>query len=91
MQIAQRLYEGVNIGGETVGLITYMRTDGVQIAGEAIAAARNAILKAFGEPYLPVGSAPIHDQGEERAGSARGHPPDGSDAIPGACEAGPRA
>jgi DNA topoisomerase-1 len=53
MQIAQRLYEGVNIKGETVGLITYMRTDGVQIAGEAIAAARNAILKAFGEPYLP--------------------------------------
>ena len=53
MQIAQRLYEGVNIGGETVGLITYMRTDGVEIAGEAIAAARNAILKAFGEPYLP--------------------------------------
>jgi DNA topoisomerase-1 len=53
MQIAQRLYEGVNIGGETVGLITYMRTDGVEIAGEAIAGARNAILKAFGEPYLP--------------------------------------
>jgi DNA topoisomerase-1 len=53
MQIAQRLYEGVNLGGETVGLITYMRTDGVQMAGEAIAAARNAILKAFGEPYLP--------------------------------------
>jgi DNA topoisomerase-1 len=53
MQIAQRLYEGVNIGGETVGLITYMRTDGIQMAGEAVAATRNAILKAFGEPYLP--------------------------------------
>src|SRR5437868_2687643 len=53
MQIAQRLYEGVNIGGETIGLITYMRTDGIQMAGEAIAATRNAILKAFGEPYLP--------------------------------------
>src|SRR5438477_3235952 len=53
MQIAQRLYEGVNIGGETVGLITYMRTDGIQMAGEAIAATRNAILSAFGEPYLP--------------------------------------
>ena len=37
MQVAQRLYEGVDIGGETVGLITYMRTDGVQIAPEAIA------------------------------------------------------
>ena len=32
MQVAQRLYEGIDIGGETVGLITYMRTDGVQIA-----------------------------------------------------------
>ncbi|HUF43928.1 MAG TPA: type I DNA topoisomerase, partial [Aestuariivirgaceae bacterium] len=53
MQIAQKLYEGVDIGGETVGLITYMRTDGVQMAGEAMAATRNAILEKFGEPYLP--------------------------------------
>ena len=53
MQIAQRLYEGVDLGGETVGLITYMRTDGVDMAGEAIAATRNAILKSYGEPYLP--------------------------------------
>jgi DNA topoisomerase-1 len=53
MQIAQRLYEGVDINGETVGLITYMRTDGVQMAAEAVAEARNAILKYFGEPYLP--------------------------------------
>ncbi len=56
MQIAQRLYEGMDIGGETVGLITYMRTDGIDMAPEAIAATRNAILKSFGEPYLP--SAP---------------------------------
>ena len=40
MRIAQRLYEGVDIGGETVGLITYMRTDGIDMAPEAIAAAR---------------------------------------------------
>ena len=40
MQVAQRLYEGVEIGGETVGLITYMRTDGVDMAPEAIAGAR---------------------------------------------------
>ena len=53
MQVAQRLYEGVDIEGETVGLITYMRTDGVEIAPEGIAAARNVILKQFGEPYLP--------------------------------------
>lgn len=53
MQLAQRLYEGVDIKGETIGLITYMRTDGVQMAGEAVAETRNAILKHFGEPYLP--------------------------------------
>jgi DNA topoisomerase I len=53
MQVAQRLYEGVEIGGDTVGLITYMRTDGVQIAPEAIAATRRAISANFGERYLP--------------------------------------
>jgi DNA topoisomerase I len=53
MQIAQRLYEGVDVGGETVGLITYMRTDGVQIAGEALAATRRLIDKEFGAGYLP--------------------------------------
>jgi DNA topoisomerase-1 len=53
MQIAQRLYEGVDIGGETVGLITYMRTDGVQIAGEAINATRRVISSHYGDRYLP--------------------------------------
>jgi DNA topoisomerase-1 len=53
MQMAQKLYEGVDLKGETVGLITYMRTDGADMAPEAIAASRNAILKQFGEPYLP--------------------------------------
>ena len=53
MQIAQRLYEGVDLDGETVGIITYMRTDGADMAPEAIAEARNVILKTFGEPYLP--------------------------------------
>src|SRR5262245_49972372 len=43
MRIAQRLYEGIDIKGETVGLITYMRTDGVQIAEEAITATRHVI------------------------------------------------
>src|SRR3954449_4495676 len=43
MRLAQRLYEGIEIDGETVGLITYMRTDGVDIAPEAITAARNVI------------------------------------------------
>lgn len=53
MQVAQRLYEGVDVGGETVGLITYMRTDGVQIAPEAVAATRAVITDLFGDRYLP--------------------------------------
>ena len=53
MRVAQRLYEGVDIGGETVGLITYMRTDGVQIAEEAIPAVRGVIESDYGREYLP--------------------------------------
>ena len=53
MQLAQRLYEGVDVGGETVGLITYMRTDGVDMAPEAVAATRSAIGSQFGDRYLP--------------------------------------
>jgi len=53
MQVAQKLYEGVNIGGETVGLITYMRTDGVQIANEALSATRAVIGRTFGDRYVP--------------------------------------
>ncbi len=60
MQIAQRLYEGVDIGGETAGLITYMRTDGVQIAPEAIAAARSVIAGRFGDRYLPTKQRHYH-------------------------------
>ncbi len=53
MQVAQKLYEGVDIGGETVGLITYMRTDGVQIAPEAIPSIREQIAQSFSERHLP--------------------------------------
>jgi DNA topoisomerase I len=53
MQIAQKLYEGMDIGGETVGLITYMRTDGVQMAPEAIEGARAMIGADFGARYVP--------------------------------------
>ena len=53
MQVAQKLYEGIDIGGETTGLITYMRTDGVQMAPEAIQAARAAIAAQFGDRYVP--------------------------------------
>jgi DNA topoisomerase I len=53
MRIAQRLYEGIDIGGETVGLITYMRTDGVQMVDEAIAAARRLVGTDYGDRYVP--------------------------------------
>ena len=54
MSIAQRLYEGVELGQEgPVGLITYMRTDSVRIAPEALAAVRQFIQEKFGADYLP--------------------------------------
>ena len=53
MRLAQRLYEGIDLDGETVGLITYMRTDGVDIAPEAITAARRVIESDYGKSYVP--------------------------------------
>ncbi|HMB76924.1 MAG TPA: type I DNA topoisomerase [Kiloniellaceae bacterium] len=53
MRTAQKLYEGVSLGSETVGLITYMRTDGVQISNEALAATRSTIADCYGDIYLP--------------------------------------
>src|SRR6202795_1431330 len=53
MRVAQRLYEGADVGGETVGLITYMRTDGVQIVDEAISATRRVIEADYGANYVP--------------------------------------
>ncbi|MDC7682079.1 type I DNA topoisomerase [Asticcacaulis sp. BYS171W] len=53
MQTAQKLYEGVDIGGETTGLITYMRTDGVYIEPQAISEIRKVIGERFGAPYVP--------------------------------------
>ena len=53
MRLAQRLYEGVEIDGETTGLITYMRTDGIDIAPEAIADIRSMIGKNYGKEYVP--------------------------------------
>ncbi len=54
MRIAQRLYEGVDLAGETVGLITYMRTDGVQLSREAIDGSRRLIAEQYGSRYLPA-------------------------------------
>jgi DNA topoisomerase-1 len=53
MQAAQRLYEGVDIDGERVGLITYMRTDGVQMDEGALQQLRRAISSKYGDKYLP--------------------------------------
>jgi DNA topoisomerase-1 len=53
MQAAQRLYEGVDVGGETVGLITYMRTDGLQSAPEALEETRAVITGIYGRDYVP--------------------------------------
>ena len=54
MQIAQTLYEGVSIEGESTGLITYMRTDSVRISPVAQEQAREFIKKEYGENYLPI-------------------------------------
>ena len=62
MQIAQRLYEGVDLGGETVGLITYMRTDGFDVAPEALSSARRVIEREYGARYMP--DAPRRYQGK---------------------------
>ncbi len=58
MQIAQHLYEGVDVGGETVGLITYMRTDGVTMDGSAVNEARAMVGERYGAKYVP--QAPRH-------------------------------
>ncbi len=55
MMIAQRLYEGIDLGGDegTVGLITYMRTDSPQVSNDALAEVRELIGKDFGKEFLP--------------------------------------
>ena len=53
MRCAQKLYEGIALGGETVGLITYMRTDSVNMAKEAVASAQSLISRLYGDNYVP--------------------------------------
>ena len=53
MQVAQKLYEGVSVDGENIGLITYMRTDGTQLSADSVTSAREFIEKEFGKKYLP--------------------------------------
>src|SRR5207253_9927289 len=54
MQVAQRLYEGLELGPDgSVGLITYMRTDSTRISADALTAAREKIAQTYGEDYVP--------------------------------------
>jgi len=69
MRIAQQLYEGVDIGGQTVGLITYMRTDSVTLAKEAVQEIRGYISENFAEDYLPK-SSPVYKSKSKNAQEA---------------------
>ncbi len=69
MRTAQQLYEGIDIGGETVGLITYMRTDGVQLGQEAMQQTRALIGSAYGDKYLPA-SARVYKTAAKNAQEA---------------------
>ncbi len=71
MQIAQRLYQGIDIDGETVGLITYMRTDGTNISKDAVASFRNFITQNYGETYLP--STPLNYSGKKAKNAQEAH------------------
>jgi DNA topoisomerase-1 len=71
MQIAQRLYQGIDIEGETTGLITYMRTDGTQISKDAILDFRSLIEKDFGKEYLPV--SPNNYEGKKAKNAQEAH------------------
>ena len=77
MQLAQRLYEGIELPGEgSVGLITYMRTDSVSIADSALREIAELVKNDFGDGVHAGGAAPVQDALAERAGGARGDPPD---------------
>ena len=71
MQIAQRLYQGIDIEGDTVGLITYMRTDGTNISKDAIVEFRDYIKKSFGENYLP--GSPNNYSGKKAKNAQEAH------------------
>ena len=62
MRLAQRLYEGVEIDGETTGLITYMRTDGIDLAPEAIADIRAMLGRNYGKEYVPASPREYHNK-----------------------------
>ena len=69
MQVAQKLYEGIEIDGTPVGLITYMRTDSVRISDDAQGMAKDFILKNYGEKYYPS-SANVYVKGKQNVQDA---------------------
>ena len=71
MQIAQKLYQGIEIEGETVGLITYMRTDGTNISKEAVSDFRNFIKNIYGNEYLP--KDPLNYSGKKAKNAQEAH------------------
>ena len=71
MQIAQKLYQGIEIEGETIGLITYMRTDGTNISTEAISVFRDYIRNEYGNGYLP--KDPLNYSGKKAKNAQEAH------------------
>jgi len=71
MQIAQRLYQGIDIEGDTIGLITYMRTDGTNISKDATNTFRNYIKKNYGDNYLPEN--PVNYSGKKAKNAQEAH------------------
>jgi len=71
MQIAQKLYQGIEIDGETIGLITYMRTDGTNLSTDAVSSFRDYIKKEFGDDYLPEN--PLNYSGKKAKNAQEAH------------------
>jgi DNA topoisomerase I len=71
MQIAQRLYQGIDIDGETIGLITYMRTDGTNLSVDAVSDFRNYIKNEYGKEYLPEN--PLNYSGKKAKNAQEAH------------------
>ena len=71
MQIAQKLYQGIEINGETIGLITYMRTDGTNLSQDAVSDFRDFIKNKFGKNYLPIN--PLNYSGKKAKNAQEAH------------------
>ena len=83
MRLAQRLYEGIEIDGETTGLITYMRTDGIDMAPEAIADIRAMIGNNYGKQYVPSAPREYHNKSKNAQEAHEAVRPTGAARTPG--------